>query len=93
MNLAGYDFQFNPNVPLLVDTQMQFPLTRFGGTFGQTPTHDLSKGFLETDGIAEFNNGKSIQMVVMITRSGANGLYKFNIGLEEIGGEAEEIEL
>lgn len=89
LNLAGLDFQFNPNVPLLVDTEMQFPLTRFGGTFGTSPTHDLSKGFETTDGISEFNNGKGLQLVVVITRMGANGLYKFNIRLEETGGTEE----
>lgn len=89
MNLAGLDFQFNPNVPLLVNTEMQFPLTRFGGTFGTTPTHDLSKGFLQTDGISEFNNGKGLQLAVVITQMGANGLFKFNIRLEETGGAEE----
>ena len=87
INLAGLDFQFNPNVPLLTDTPMQFPLTRFGGTFGTTPTHDLSKGFLETDGISEFNGGKGMRLAVIITRNGANGLYKFNIRLEETAGD------
>lgn len=87
INLAGLDFQFNPNVPLLTDTPMQFSLTRFGGTFGTTPTHDLSKGFLETDGISEFNGGKGMRLAVIITRNGANGLYKFNIRLEETAGD------
>lgn len=89
LNLAGLDFQFNPNVQLLTNAEMKFPLSRFGGTFGTTPTHDLSKGFLETDGIAEFNDGKGLQMVVVITRNGANGLFKFNIALEETQGEGE----
>jgi|APGre2960657373_1045057.scaffolds.fasta_scaffold03689_5 hypothetical protein len=87
VNLAGLDFQFNPNVPLLTNTEMRFPMTRFGGVFGTTPTHDLSKGFIESDGITDANDGKGLELVVMITRNGASGLFKFNIRMEETGGE------
>lgn len=90
LNLAGLDFQFNPNVPIMPDSEMQFPLTRFGGTFGTTATHDLSKGFQETDGISEFNDGKGMVLVVNLTRTGANGLYKFNARIEETEGESQE---
>jgi hypothetical protein len=92
LNLAGLDFQFNPNVPLIPDSEIVFPLTRFGGTFGTTPTHDLSKGFLETDGISEFNDGKGLALVMTVTREGANGLFKFNMRIEETEGEMEEPE-
>jgi hypothetical protein len=90
LNLAGLDFQFNPNVPLLPDSEMVFPLTRFGGTFGTSPTHDLSKGFEQTDGISEFNNGRGINLVLLLTRTGANGLFKFTPRLEEVESEEEE---
>lgn len=92
LNLAGLDFQFNPKVPLMVGLETRFQLTRFGGTFGTSPMHDLSKGFEETDGISEFNNGKGLDLVVLLTRNGANGLFKFNIRLEEImrGQEQED---
>jgi hypothetical protein len=90
INLAGLDFQFNPNVPLLTDSEIRFPMTRFGGTFGTSPTHDLSKGFLETDGISDMNDGKGLDLVLTITRNGANGLFKFNIRMEEVARGGEE---
>ena len=90
MNLAGLDFQFNPNVPLIPNSEIVFPLTRFGGTFGTTPTHDLSKGFLETDGISEFNDGKGMALVLTVTQTGANGLFKFNMRIEETEGDMED---
>lgn len=90
MNLAGLDFKFNANVPLVPESEITFRITRFGGTFGTTPTHDLSKGFKETDGISEYNDGKGLQLVLMLTRNGANGLFKFTPRLEEVEGEGEE---
>jgi hypothetical protein len=89
LNLIGLDFQFNPNVPLLPNSEMTFPLTRFGGTFGTTPTHDLSKGFQVTDGISEFNGGKGMALVATISQMGSNGLFKFNLRLEETAGDSE----
>jgi hypothetical protein len=68
---------------------MTFPLTRFGGTFGTTPTHDLSKGFQVTDGISEFNGGKGMALVATISQMGSNGLFKFNLRLEETAGDSE----
>lgn len=90
LNLAGLDFQFNPNVPLIPDAEIRFPLTRFGGTFGQSVSHDLSTGFEETDGISEFNGGRGLEIVMMITRNGANGLFHFTARIEETEGTEEE---
>lgn len=89
LNLIGLDFQFNPNVPMIPNSEMTFPLTRFGGTFGTTPTHDLSKGFQVTDGISEFNGGRGMALVATISQMGANGLFKFNVRLEETEGDSE----
>ena len=83
LNLAGFDFDFHPSVPLLVDTVMKFPLRRFGGIFGQDPTQDISKGFFRSDGISHQNGGKGINLVVMISTNGQNGLYKFNMKFED----------
>lgn len=90
LNLAGLDFHFNANVPLVPNSEIIFPLTRFGGTFGTTEVHDLSKGFKETDGIAEYNDGKGLQIVMSLTRNGANGLFKFTPRLEEVESEEEQ---
>lgn len=83
LNLAGLDFDFNPNIPMLTDTEMKFPLRRFGGTFGTSPQHDLSKGFEKTDGIAQFNNGRGLTLVVVVSLGGQNGLFKFSMRFED----------
>jgi|DEB19_MinimDraft_3_1074340.scaffolds.fasta_scaffold32287_2 hypothetical protein len=88
LNLAGLDFDFNPNVPLMTDTEMKFPLRRFGGIFGQSPTEDISKGFFRSDGIAETNNGKGLMLVVLVTLGGQNGLYKFSLRFEDSDTQA-----
>lgn len=90
LNLVGLDFQFNPNVPLMPDAEIRFPLTRFGGTFGQSVGHDLSTGFEVTDGISEFNGGKGLQLVMMITRTGASGLFRFSARIDEVAGDQAE---
>lgn len=83
LNLAGLDFEFNSKVPIYPNSTITFPLTRFGGTFGYTSQHDLSTGFQRTDGISEYNNGKGLKLVIDLTTSGANGLFKFIPRIEE----------
>jgi hypothetical protein len=82
MNIMGLDFDFTPATKLMPSPEgpNTFRLNRFGGTFGTTPEHDLSKGFLVTDGISEFNGGKGINMVVEVIITN-NHLYKFEISL------------
>jgi hypothetical protein len=80
MNIMGLDFNFNAKTKL-VPGPNQFPLTRFGGTFGTTPEHDLLKdGFLVTDGIKEFNNGNGITLIIDVVMT-PNNLYKFEFSL------------
>jgi len=80
MNIIGLDFNFNAKTKL-VPGPNQFPLTRFGGTFGTTPEHDLLKdGFLVTDGIKEFNNGNGITLIIDVVMT-PNNLYKFEFSL------------
>ena len=77
MNIMGLDFDFTPKTKIVPGPNV-FKLTRFGGTFGTTPEHDLLKdGFLTTDGISEFNNGKGMNLVIEIVLT-PNHLYKFN---------------
>jgi hypothetical protein len=80
MNIIGLDFEFHPKVQLNPGPN-KFKLTRFGGTFGTTPDHDLLKdGFQVTDGISEFNNGKGLDMIVDVTITPSH-LYKFDISV------------
>lgn len=88
LNLAGFDFDFHPAVPLLTGTEMKFPLKRFGGVFGLkikdgVVDHSVDSKFERSDGISEFNNGKGINLVVMVTTSGTNGLFKFSLRFED----------
>jgi hypothetical protein len=93
LNLAGLDFDFNPNIPLLTDTEMKFPLRRFGGIFGfkikdGVIDHGVNDKFHNSDGIAEVNNGNGMNLVVMVTNSGSNGLFKFSLRFEDSPTEA-----
>jgi len=80
MNIMGLDFDFTPKTKLMPGPNV-FMLKRFGGTFGTTPEHDLTKnGFLVTDGIKEFNNGKGMDLVINVTIT-PNSLYKFDFSI------------
>lgn len=96
LNLAGFDFDFNPNIPLLVNTEMKFPLRRFGGVFGfkmkdGVVNHGVNDPFEKSDGISHCNNGKGITLVVVVTTDGQNGLYKFNMRFEDSNEPADNI--
>jgi hypothetical protein len=88
LNLAGLDFDFNPGIPLVVNSEIRFPLTRFGGTFGYkikdgVVDHKLTDPFERTDGISYANNGKGMDLIVYITNTGKNGLFRFNLKFED----------
>lgn len=70
LNLAGLDFDFHGKTDLRMNETMKFNLKKFGGTFGTTPEHDLSKGFEVTDGF----NGNSLTLNVTVKESDS-GLY------------------
>lgn len=85
LNLAGLDFEFNSKTDLKANTPMIFKLTRFGGTFGTSPTHDLSKGFEVTDGFT----GGGLALIVKIIDSNT-GLYLLDINLTSHNQSSEE---
>jgi hypothetical protein len=84
LNLAGLDFQFDAKTDLKVNTPMTLKLTRFGGTFGTSPTHDLSKGFEVTDGFS----GSGLSLIVNIIDS-ESGLYVLDIKVVSTNKETE----
>ena len=51
LNQVGLDFQFTGKEELPVGEDFRIPITRYGGTFGTSPTHDLRNGFEVTDGL------------------------------------------
>tara|TARA_Y100001963_G_scaffold138346_1_gene202999 strand:+ start:1207 stop:1674 length:468 start_codon:yes stop_codon:yes gene_type:complete len=77
LNLAGLDFDWNNFSTFTPEETLKLPLSRWGGSFGTTPTHDLSQGFYKGDNIAEFNDGKSISLNIDIYQEDS-GLYQMD---------------
>lgn len=51
LNISGIDFSLTPNTPVQ-EGSLEFPVTRYGGTFGTTPEHDLlTQGFYRDSGV------------------------------------------
>lgn len=89
LNLAGLDFDFNNKTEVTPNKTMVFHLKRFGGTFGTTPTHDLTKEpFKVTDGIEDVTNGGHLNLTVNIDTA-ESGLYKLNLSLVKTQGNTE----
>jgi hypothetical protein len=82
LNLAGLDFDFNNKVNLQLGSVNIFPLKRFGGTFGKTPTtpHDE---FETTDGFKELL-GHGLNLVVSVTVA-ESGLYNLVAKIQGAG--------
>jgi len=89
LNLAGLDFDFNKKTEIKSNSPLQFTLKRFGGTFGTTPEHDLSKGFKVTDGVEDILGGDHLVLVVMITEA-ESGLFKMNAKIVRQSGKGEQ---
>ena len=88
MNIAGLDFDFNKQTCFTDEGVTVFKITRFGGTFGKSPTTPNDE-FEETDGISEYNNGRGFNLVVSIDQT-ANGTYAINTKIVEEGSEQED---
>lgn len=92
LNLAGIDFDFNNKTNLNSNQTTNFKVKRFGGTFGTTPEHDLSKGFKVTDGVEDILGGDHLVLSVTITEA-ESGLYKMDAKLvRQSGSEQGETE-
>jgi len=73
LNMSGLDFEWN-NASVVTNETMNLPLTRWGGSFGTTPTHDLKTGFYKGDNIKEFNDGVGLSLRVNADQEDG-GLY------------------
>lgn len=86
LNLTGLDFDFTNKTDLPVDQPIKLQLKRFGGTWGTTPTHDISKGFQVTDGVEETLGGDHLAIMVIIKPSDT-GLYRLEAQIIRYGDE------
>lgn len=82
LNLAGLDFDFNNKTEIKGNQTINFKLNRFGGTFGTSPSHDLSKGFETTDGL------ESPLTLIVSLGEAPSGLYKMSANIT--GGSDSE---
>jgi hypothetical protein len=83
MNLAGVDFDLTRGTELQTDTEHTFPLKRFGGTFGTSPSHDLSQGFETTNGFGDRNYALKVT-VMAPSGGGQSGLFMIKAQIEEV---------
>jgi hypothetical protein len=90
LNLAGLDFDFNNNTEVTAERPMVLHLKRFGGTFGVTPTTDLTKEpFKVTDGVEDVLGGDHLVLNTQIQENPQSGLFKLNIRIEQVSGNPE----
>lgn len=90
LNLAGLDFDFTNKTEVTAEKPMILQLKRFGGTFGVTPTTDLTKEpFKVTDGIEDVLGGDHLVLNVNIKENPESGLFKMNITIQQVPGNPE----
>ena len=82
MNLAGVDFDLTRATDLQANQEYSFPLKRFGGTFGTSPSHDLANGFEKTNGFGERNFVLKCKIVAP-EGGGKSGAFMINAQIEE----------
>jgi len=76
-NQAGLDFEWN-NTSTFTKESMSLPLSRWGGSFGTIPTHNLMKdGFYKSDNVSEFNEGKGLSLKIE-SKQDDGGLFQIN---------------
>tara|TARA_Y100000034_G_scaffold133641_2_gene199697 strand:+ start:2556 stop:3047 length:492 start_codon:yes stop_codon:yes gene_type:complete len=84
-NQAGLDFEWN-NTCSITKESINLPLTRWGGSFGTTPTHNLmTDGFYKGDNIKEFNGGKGLSLKIESNQNDG-GLYQLNVKIVQPKG-------
>ena len=84
-NMAGLDFDWN-NSSVITNETMNLPLTRWGGSFGTIPTHDLKTGFYKSDNIKEFNNGVGLSLRLNADQEN-DGLYSIDAKIVPSSGD------
>jgi hypothetical protein len=83
LNLTGIDFDVSRATDLTADQDYSFPLKRFGGTFGTSPSHNLKDGFERTNGF----DGRNYVLKCRInapTGGGKSGLFMLDAHIEEV---------
>tara|TARA_R100001163_G_C5068280_1_gene208311 strand:- start:8172 stop:8822 length:651 start_codon:yes stop_codon:yes gene_type:complete len=85
LNQVGLDFQFTGKEELPVGEDFRIPVTRYGGTFGTSPTHDLRNGFEVTDGL------ESPLTLNVNCEYLENGLYNINAKIAPLSEGVEDV--
>ena len=84
LNHVGLDFECDSKTRLGEGNHV-YQLSRFGGSFGTTPTHNLMKdGFLKSDMIKEFT-GSSMILSLNVSR---NDNSMFSVDAKIVPGDA-----
>jgi len=77
-NLSGLDFDWNNASTINTEESMNLPLSRWGGSFGTIPTHNLlTQGFYKSDNISEFNGGVGLSLRIDVYQED-DGLYQMD---------------
>ena len=76
LNVIGLDFKTDQSIKTIGEVSL--PMTRHGGAFGTTPTHDLSQGFYNENGF-EGNVAHVLKGNISI---GGNGGYSIDAQIE-----------
>jgi hypothetical protein len=78
MNLAGLDFEWNNRAEFNKEGVTNLPLSRWGGSFGTTPEHDLLRdGFYRGDNIADVEGKQGLQLRIELHQEDM-GLYQMD---------------
>ena len=89
LNLAGMDFEWTNANTVKAEETLNLPLSRWGGSFGTTPLHDLRKGFYRGDNISEFNGGVGLSLSVDVFQEDG-GLYQLDAKIVPTTASTEE---
>ena len=72
LNITGIDFSSTPDI--VQEGNLEFEVTRHGGSFGTTPTHDLTKqGFYRDNGVPGMNFTLKADVVL-----GESGMFRIS---------------
>jgi len=89
MNLAGLDFEWNNRSDINAESTLNLPLSRWGGSFGTKPDHDLMRdGFYRGDNISDVEGGQGLSLRIEVHQEDL-GLYLMDAKIVPTGDRDE----